>query len=179
MKHEILIIGRGGQGILLLGKILGEALTLSGLNVVAMESYGAETRGTESRVEMIVSDNPEGIDFVKVRKPNIGVILYPFNLEKNLSKFIEGSILILDSINVKELPITKSSWRIYSKPFTDIAEKKIGTSRVVNMVVLGYLINKTKLAKPEVVEEAIKNSVDEKWVSPNIKAFREGLNIAD
>lgn len=179
MRHEILIVGRGGQGILLMGKILGEALTAHGFNVVAMESYGAETRGTESRVEMIVSDNPMGIDFVKVRRPNIGIILYPFNLERNLGKFIDRSIIIVDSINVRELPIAKPSWKIHSKPFTEIAEKKIGTSRVTNMVVLGYLIRKTEIAEPEKVEEAIKSSVDEKWVSQNINAFREGFNISD
>lgn len=179
MRHEILIVGRGGQGILLMGKILGEALTAHGLSVVAMESYGAETRGTESRVEMIVSDDPTGIDFVKVRRPNIGIILYPFNLERNLGRLVDESIIIIDSINVRELPVVKPTWRIHSKPFTEIAEKKIGTSRVMNMVVLGYLVRVSGIAKPETVEETIKSSVDEKWIALNINAFREGLNLVD
>lgn len=178
MKHEIVIIGRGGQGILLLGKILGEAVTDSGLYVVATEAYGAETRGTESRVELIVSDNPDMLDFVKVRRPDVGVILYPYGVQRYLESMHDNATLIIDSINVPQLPLIKPGWFIHSKPFTRFAEK-VGSPRVVNMVVLGYLIKVMKLVEPSVVVKAIENNVKREWVELNIKAFKTGLELVD
>lgn len=178
MKHEIVIIGRGGQGILLLGKILGEAVTSGGLHVVATEAYGAETRGTESRVELIVSNNPDELDFVKVRRPDIGVILYPYGINRYLEMMVDNATLIVDSINVPQLPFTKPSWVIHSKPFTKIAEE-VGSTRVVNMVVLGYLIKVTKLVEPSVVVKAIENNVRREWVELNVKAFKTGYELIE
>ncbi|MEM4532793.1 MAG: 2-oxoacid:acceptor oxidoreductase family protein, partial [Desulfurococcaceae archaeon] len=76
MKYELLIIGRGGQGILLMGRVLGTAISkYTNLYVTSTESYGAETRGTESRVEMIISDDPGEIDYIATRKPNILLVM--------------------------------------------------------------------------------------------------------
>ncbi len=45
MKRQILISGVGGQGIVLLGRILAEAALFKGLSVVASETHGMAQRG--------------------------------------------------------------------------------------------------------------------------------------
>ncbi|MEM2021112.1 MAG: 2-oxoacid:acceptor oxidoreductase family protein, partial [Zestosphaera sp.] len=71
VRHEILMIGRGGQGVLLLGRILGLAASkYSDLYVTGSETYASETRGGESRVDLIIADNPEDIDYIRVRRAN-------------------------------------------------------------------------------------------------------------
>jgi len=50
-KIEIRISGLGGQGVVLAGRILGEAAVYSGKNAVQTQSYGAEARGSAAKSE--------------------------------------------------------------------------------------------------------------------------------
>ena len=45
MTERIIIAGSGGQGIMLLGKIIAEAALLQGRFVTWLPAYGAEVRG--------------------------------------------------------------------------------------------------------------------------------------
>ena len=177
MKHEILVIGRGGQGILLFGRILGTAAAkYAGYNVAATEAYGSETRGTESRVEMIITETGKDIDYVRVRHPTIFVVMYPLNIEKFLGLLSSDTIVFLNSTYIDELPGSPTD-KIYKAPYTEIAEKETGTIRTANLVAMGHLVGKTGIVKPEHVEEAIKEIVRRDWVEKNIKAFRAGLAL--
>ena len=44
-EDKILIAGAGGQGIMFLGKIIGQAAVLENMNTTYIRSYGAEIRG--------------------------------------------------------------------------------------------------------------------------------------
>ncbi|MET1160138.1 MAG: 2-oxoacid:acceptor oxidoreductase family protein [Thermoprotei archaeon] len=177
MKHELLIVGRGGQGILLLGRVLGTAIAkYTDLHVASTETYGAETRGTESRVDMIIADNPDEIDYIKARKPTIALFMYPFNLDYYIERLSDNAIVFLNTTHVKEFPQRKN-WVVYGQPYTDIADRETGTVRTANMVALGHIIAKTKLVDPKHVEETIKEAMPSKWIDINLKAFRIGLNL--
>ena len=60
MKHEIIIAGFGGQGVLSMGKILAYSGLLDGLEVTWMPSYGPEQRGGTANVTVILSDSKIG-----------------------------------------------------------------------------------------------------------------------
>ncbi|MFC1576407.1 2-oxoacid:acceptor oxidoreductase family protein, partial [Candidatus Omnitrophota bacterium] len=45
MHEQIICAGFGGQGIMLMGKLLAEAGAKAGHNVTWLPSYGAEVRG--------------------------------------------------------------------------------------------------------------------------------------
>ncbi len=176
MKHEIIVIGRGGQGILLFGRILGTAAAKhTGLNVAATESYGSETRGTESRVEMILSDEEGEIDYIRVRRATIFLVMYPLNLEKYYDLISKDTIVFLNSTYINELPV--EAGKVYKAPYNEIAEKETGTIRTANMVAMGHLVGKTGIVKPEDIEKAITELVRKDWVDKNIKAFRAGLSL--
>jgi len=177
VKHEILIIGRGGQGVLLLGRILGTALTKYGGYYVSLtESYGAETRGTESRSDIIISDRQDEVDYVKVRKATVFLVLYPLNIENYLKYISEDTVLMLNSTYINDIPGVKVREK-YTAPYSEIAERETGTVRTTNMVALGHLVKVTKLTDPVHVEKTIMEMFTEKWIDINIKAFRAGLNI--
>lgn len=176
MKHEILVIGRGGQGILLFGRILGTAIAkYAGLNIATTESYGSETRGTESRVEMIVSDEKTEIDYIRVRKATIFLVMYPLNLEKYYDLIDNDTIVFLNSTYIDKLPV--KTGKVYKAPYTEIAEKETGTIRTANLVAMGHLVSKTGIVRAEDVEKAINELVRKDWVEKNIKAFRIGLSL--
>jgi len=176
LRHEILIIGRGGQGILLMGRIIGlAAAKYAGFNVAATEAYGSETRGTESRADLIITDEGE-IDYVKVRKPTVFVVMYPLNVENYLEVVSEDAIVFLNSTYVSEIPGLTAK-QVYRAPYTTVAERETGTPRVANMVAIGHIVARTGIIEPEYVERAIEESVPSQWLEVNLKAFRAGLNL--
>ena len=67
-RYEIRLSGSGGQGLILMGIILAEAIGIyDGKYVAQTQSYGPEARGGSSKSEVIVSD--EEIDYPKAMKP--------------------------------------------------------------------------------------------------------------
>ena len=56
MKHEIIIAGFGGQGVLSMGKILAYSGLMEDKEVTWMPAYGPEQRGGTANVTVIVSD---------------------------------------------------------------------------------------------------------------------------
>lgn len=177
MRYELLIAGRGGQGILLIGRVLGVAASkYSNLYVTCSESYVAETRGGDSRADLIISNNEEELDFIKVRKADIAIFMHQAQLVKFSSLVKSNGTVYVDETYVSELP-SNVGWRVLRASYTKLAEREIGNIRVANMVVLGHLIGTTKLINPEAVEMAIDEVVGEEWSELNKKAFRLGLNI--
>lgn len=178
MRYELLIAGRGGQGILLIGRVLGIAASkYCNLYVTCSESYVAETRGGDSRTDLIISDNEEELDFIKVRKADIAIFMHQTQLVKFSSMVKDNGTVYIDESYVSELP-SNISWRVYKAPYTKLAEREIGSIRVANMVALGHLIGTTKLINPGVIEMAIDEVVGKEWSELNKKAFRLGLSIS-
>ena len=57
---EIRLCGSGGQGLLVAGAILAEALTLEGLRVAQSQSFEPTSRGGMSRTDLVGSDGTVG-----------------------------------------------------------------------------------------------------------------------
>lgn len=71
---EIVLSGVGGQGLLSIGNLLGEAASIFGGKKATMTaSYGVETRGTFTKSDVIISN--EEIDFPEVLNPDIVLCL--------------------------------------------------------------------------------------------------------
>lgn len=56
MKHEIIIAGFGGQGVLSMGKIFAYSGLMEDKEVTWMPAYGPEQRGGTANVTVILSD---------------------------------------------------------------------------------------------------------------------------
>ena len=60
MKHNLVIAGFGGQGILFAGKTLAYAGMDMGKYISWLPSYGPEMRGGTANCSVILSDEPIG-----------------------------------------------------------------------------------------------------------------------
>lgn len=58
MINNLLIAGFGGQGVMTIGKMIGECAFAQGLNVTFLPSYGPEQRGGTANCTVVVSDAP-------------------------------------------------------------------------------------------------------------------------
>lgn len=176
-KTEVLIAGRGGQGILLAGYVLGLALAKKrGYYVVNSESYSAETRGGDSRSELVVSSSPEEADLIRVRRADIAVFMYGEQMKRYSSRVKRDALVLLDSTFIKRPHV--STWRAILVPFTDIAGSRLGNFRVANMVMLGTLSQVTGLVDKNALVSAVREVVSPRWVKINIEAIELGASYA-
>ena len=65
MQKEVMFAGFGGQGIMLMGKILAQAAMEEGYEVVWIPSYGPEMRGGTAYCTVVIGDRPIGSPIIK------------------------------------------------------------------------------------------------------------------
>jgi 2-oxoglutarate ferredoxin oxidoreductase subunit gamma len=172
MRKEIRIAGFGGQGVVLVGFILGKALTIyDNYQAVMTQSYGPEARGGASSANIVISD--ESIDYPFVLNPDILVALSQEAYSRFRPNIRENGLVLIDDSLVK--PDEDDDF--YGIPATRIAEE-LGRRVVTNVVMLGFMTALMALVSKESVERAIETSIREKLVPLNLKAFGTGYLYA-
>jgi len=150
-KTEILLAGFGGQGIMLMGKLLAQAGLVSRKNVTWMPSYGAEVRGGTAYSMTKISDKEIANPIITM--PDILVAMNEPSLVKYEERLKPKGLLILNRSLIKSKPKRKDI-SVVSIPVTEIASK-LGSVRSANMVALGVLLKRSKLFPVRVVTGAL------------------------
>jgi 2-oxoglutarate ferredoxin oxidoreductase subunit gamma len=149
-RYEIRLSGSGGQGLVLGGVILAEALGVyEGKNVTQSQSYGPEARGGASRSDVVVSDGE--IYYPKATEPDLLLCLTQESCDQYYPQLKEGGLLIVDSDKVRQLPATKT----YSLPFIRTAKDQVGTPVVANVVSIAAVAGITGLCSKESILKAV------------------------
>jgi len=172
-RYEIRFSGSGGQGLILAGVMLAEAMGVQdGKNVVQTQSYGPEARGGASRADVVMSTDtiyypkPMGLDLL--------LALTQEACDTYFSDLKESGILIIDTDLVHQPP-TPDCW---SFPFTDLARSEIGHVMVANVISLGAIVEITGLASKEGVKKVVKGRAPMGTEEKNLKALELGFKIA-
>jgi len=172
-KIEVRISGLGGQGVVLLGQILGRAAVYDGKYAIQSQSYGAEARGSSARSEVIVSDDK--VWFPKVRKCDILVAMDQSSLKEHLDDLKENGILLVDEHMVPEVPHVSAE--VFRIPATKVAETELRSSVYANVFMLGALVGITKIVTAEAVEKAIGDAVGQEYLEQNLKGLKKGIDF--
>ncbi len=174
MRHEIRATGLGGQGVILIGVLLGTAAVMyENKNAIQTQSYGSEATGTLSESNVIISD--EDIHFQKVRKSDIFVAFCQEAYDAKLEKAKENSFVIVEKDLVRNIRDT-DKYKTYAIPALSRAEQ-IGKKVVMNMILLGSLIGITNVLKKDSIIRAIKETTSKKYVDLNLQAFNAGYDL--
>lgn len=175
MPHqEIIFAGFGGQGILSMGKFLAYAGLEENLNVSWLPSYGPEMRGGTANCSVIVSENPIGAPLVT--DATTVVVMNRPSLDKFESHVVKGGLLIVDSDLVNREP-ERTDIEVIKIPAQRIAEE-VGSKKIANMVLLGALVEKTKIVSMESLLKALKEHGKEQFYELNKKALERGAEFA-
>ena len=142
MIERIIIAGSGGQGVMLLGKVLAQTAMLEGKQVTWFPAYGPEVRGGTSHCMVTISDSKIGSPYIT--EADTLIILNRPSLEKFKDRLKKQGRLILNSTLAKI--DTGTGIEILQFPFTDIAIK-LGNIKVANMVALGCFAAAKKIIK--------------------------------
>jgi 2-oxoglutarate ferredoxin oxidoreductase subunit gamma len=172
-RYEIRLSGSGGQGLILMGIILAEAIGIyDGKNVAQTQSYGPEARGGSSKSEVIVSD--EEIDYPKAMKLDLLLAMNQKSCDEFFPDLKFEGTLIVDSTFVTQIPTAKA----FQIPFTRIAREKFKREVVANIIALGALSQLTPIVSPKAVESAVLARVPKGTEKLNRDALRAGVSAA-
>jgi len=170
-KVKIKLAGLGGQGIGLLGLIMGRATCIfDGNEAVYSQEYGAEARGGASSSSVIISS--EKIDFPYIKNPDVMIIMAQGAFRKYRKEIQPNSILFIDKDLVKPYDLPEGV-KIYAVPATRLAEQ-VGRRVVANIVMLGFISSLTDFFSLEAVKSALQMSVPKGTEEFNLKAFEAG-----
>ncbi|MBI5145425.1 MAG: 2-oxoacid:acceptor oxidoreductase family protein [Candidatus Omnitrophica bacterium] len=150
MTEKIIIAGAGGQGIMLLGKVLAQAAMQENKFVTWLPSYGAEVRGGTAHCMVVISSNEIGSPYID--KADSLIIMNAPSLERFQARLKNKGLLIINSSLAKSLPRGEAD--LLSYPFTDIA-LVLGNIRIANMVALGCYIAQKKIVDKKNIFQAI------------------------
>ncbi len=172
-RYEIRLSGSGGQGLILAGVILAEALGIGdGKNVVQTQSYGPEARGGASRADLVVADGE--IYYPKTMKLDLLLALTQEACDKYYPDLKEGGTLIVDSTMVTQVP-TKN---YYGLPFMQLAREEVGIVMVANVVSLGAISELTGIVTRDSIRNAVLARAPRGTEEKNKKALELGIEAA-
>ncbi len=172
-RYEIRLSGSGGQGLILMGIILAEAVGIyDGKFVAQTQSYGPEARGGSSKAEVVISD--EEIDYPKAMKPDLLLAMNQKSCDEFYPDLKPDGILIVDSTFVRQVPTPKA----FQVPFTRIAREKFKREVVANIVALGALTQLTPMVSAKAVEAAVLARVPKGTEKLNRDALKAGMVAA-
>jgi 2-oxoglutarate ferredoxin oxidoreductase subunit gamma len=170
-RYEIRLSGAGGQGLILIGKILAEAAAIyDEKNATQSQSYGPEARGGASRSEVIISEGD--IDYPKATNIDLLLAMTQEAVDKYSTEVKKGGIIITDTSFVRDQP--KGNFTVYSFPITQMAEEKLGRKIVANIIALGVIEQLAKVVSQESIISAIRARVPKGTEEMNISAFKYG-----
>lgn len=174
MRHEIIISGFGGQGVLLAGQILTNAGMIENKNVSWIPAYGPEMRGGTANCSIIISDAPTGSPMID--EPTAAVVLNLPSLDKFESMVKAQGVLIVNS-SLIDKAVKRDDIQVYRVPFNEIANE-LGNPKMANMVALGALLAATDVVQSECLFEAFSKKFASKpeVIAANRRAIERGYD---
>jgi 2-oxoglutarate ferredoxin oxidoreductase subunit gamma len=172
---QVRFAGLGGQGIILMGEILGEAAVLDKKYVGQASSYGSEARGSACHTDVVISDS--WIDYPEVTEADVLACMSQRTYADQLKKVNSpGGVIFYDSQMVK--PDPSSSLKHIPIPANGRALKELGNRMAANMVLLGAVVKTVGLVSEEALFQALAKRVPPSFLETNKKALTLGFRLA-
>ena len=163
--------GFGGQGVLTAGVIIAATAMQDNLEVSWIPSYGPEMRGGTANASVVLST--ESIGSPLVVAPNILVAMNDPSLDTFENAVAPGGLVIVNS-SIIARKLHRHDVDVLYIPLTDIAAE-LGLTASANMVLLGALLEYTKLLPLTSLKEIIPHGLKRKqMIDANLKAVDAG-----
>lgn len=170
--REIRLSGSGGQGLILAGRILAEALVREGKRVAQSTSYEPTSRGGLSRADLVVSTGE--LDYPLVTALNLVVILDPVAVAAASGVLAPQALVVIDQ-QIDARP--RGDCHILALPLVQTA-RSLGSLRVTNITALGALNEVSETVATDTLETVIRERAPKKFLQLNLAAFSAGAALA-
>ena len=187
MKKDIILCGVGGQGILSIATIIGEAATKAGLHLKQAEVHGMSQRGGDVQSNLRLSTDPIYSDLIPMGGTDVVISMEPMESLRYLPYLSKSGTIVTSSkpfINIPNYPdeaaLNAELDALPSVVKLDIESiaKDAGNARGANMVLPGMAAPFIEIVTVEQLRDAIAvvfARKGEKVVEGNLKAFDMGV----
>jgi 2-oxoglutarate ferredoxin oxidoreductase subunit gamma len=170
LRRELRIAGFGGQGVVLAGQIVGQAVAVYDKQYAAFtQSYGPEARGGSCTAEVVAAEEPIGYPYLT--DPQIVVALSQDAYNKYARALAPHTQLVVDADLVTPDPAEKHPF--LAVPANRLA-REMGRAVVSNIILLGFLAAVTQFVSVEALRQSVLASVPKGTGEFNLKAFEIG-----
>ena len=191
MKKDIILCGVGGQGILSIATIIGEAATKAGLNLKQAEVHGMSQRGGDVQSHLRLSSAPIYSDLIAQGSADMIISMEPMESLRYLpylsteGKIVTGSKAFVNIPTYPEMSDVQAELdKLPSVDMMDIdaVAKDAGNPRGANMVLLGMAARHFDILSAQQLRDAIRTVFSRKGdavVEANLKSFNAGFGGTD
>ncbi|WMI82332.1 2-oxoacid:acceptor oxidoreductase family protein [Anaerotignum sp. MB30-C6] len=172
MKSEMIFSGIGGQGTILMGKLVCTAAAAKGMNVTLAPAYGQEKRGGRASCQVVLSKE---IGSPVISEADTILVMDEESFKDYEKKVKAGGTLIINSSMIS-LTTARTDINVVEMPFTEIATN-LGSARSSNMVALGAVVKTLDIVTLEDVKEVLRKKMKPQLVDVNLKALEAGYNF--
>ena len=179
LSERILCAGFGGQGVMVLGKLIACAAMLDGREVTWMPSYGPEMRGGTAYCSVVVADHPVGSPIVTTNATSLIVMNLP-SLDRFEQSVLPGGIMLVNS-SLIDREISRDDVLIHKLEANKIAAQ-CGAPKAANMVMLGAYMAIREIVDQHHLKMAFKQIFGTMTASSferNMKAVSRGFESVD
>jgi 2-oxoglutarate ferredoxin oxidoreductase subunit gamma len=175
MHSEIVLAGFGGQGVLLIGKLLAYAGMKAGHEVTWFPAYGPEMRGGTCNCTVVLSNAQVGSPIS--RNPHGLIVLNLQSIDKFEPELRPGGVMAFNTSLINR-PANRTDIIAVPVPANQIAVAA-GSAKAANMVALGAYLGASNVLDFSLVMAGLNDlfSARQKLVALNQVCLQQGYQI--
>jgi indolepyruvate ferredoxin oxidoreductase beta subunit len=190
MKTDIILSGVGGQGILSIAAVIGEAALKDGLYMKQAEVHGMSQRGGDVQSNLRLSDKPVSSDLIPLGQADLIISLEPMESLRYLPYLKKDGWIVTNSqpfVNIPNYPdmdkINKELEKLPHKVILDVEAiaKNLGSPRVANIVMLGAATPFLGIGYDKIADgiRSVFSRKSKEIVDLNLNALQAGYDVAN
>ena len=189
-KIDIKLSGVGGQGILSIATVLGQAATAAGVNLKQAEVHGMSQRGGDVQSDLRLSTEPVFSDQIPLGGADLILSMEPMEALRYLPWLSETGVVVTSSrplVNIPDYPDEAALLaeldalpRVVRLDIEGLA-RELQSPRSANMILLGMAAPYIPLLSEDQLRAALESVFGRKGpdvVQANLRAFEAGLGHA-
>ncbi len=191
MKKDIILCGVGGQGILSIATVIGEASTEAGLYLKQAEVHGMSQRGGDVQSNLRLSTTPIWSDLIPKGEADLIISMEPMEALRYKPYLKENATVVTSStpfVNIPNYPSAEDLQKalgelpnVHQLEIEAIA-KELHSPKSANMVLLGMAAPYLEILSINQLRQAIAaifQRKGDKVVEANLRAFDRGAEATN
>ena len=190
MKKDIILCGVGGQGILSIATIIGEAATRADINLKQAEVHGMSQRGGDVQSNLRLSTETIYSDLIPLGGADVIISMEPMEALRYLPYLSKDGVIVTSNkpfVNIPNYPDEKALFdELASQPNVvqldiEAVASEAGSARSANVVLLGMAAKYIEIVSADALRTAVATIFARKGeavVESNLKAFDKGAEAS-
>ncbi|MCR5069944.1 MAG: indolepyruvate oxidoreductase subunit beta [Prevotella sp.] len=190
MKKDIILCGVGGQGILSIATIIGEAATRADINLKQAEVHGMSQRGGDVQSNLRLSTETIYSDLIPMGGADVIISMEPMEALRYLPYLSKDGVIVTSNkpfVNIPNYPDEKALFdELASQPNVvqldiEAVASEAGSARSANVVLLGMAAKYIEIVSADALRTAVATIFARKGeavVEANLKAFDKGAEAS-